>query len=75
MIEQLSQIQTRIENMRGAVLTEGSMMPEENYIITSLNAKKKILWYLDLLAALTSLIPLRIGIRSWQVSDGCDIDN
>jgi hypothetical protein len=74
MIEILSEMQARIHTMRDGVLKEGSVMPEEDYIIASLDAKKKILWYQDLLAALTSLIPLRIGIRRWQVSDGCDID-
>ena len=51
MIEILSEMQNRIHTMRDGVLKEGSVMPEENYITASLDAKKKILWYLDLLAA------------------------
>jgi hypothetical protein len=51
MIEQLSQMQARIQKMRDALLKEGSVLPDEESIITSLDAKKKVLWYLDLLAA------------------------
>lgn len=49
MIEQLSEIQARVHGMREALLNEGSVMPDE-CVITRLDAKKKVLWYLDLLA-------------------------
>lgn len=51
MIEELSQMQARIDDMRDGVLKEGSVMPEEGCIITSLAAKKKVLLHLDRLAA------------------------
>ena len=51
MIEQLSEMQTRLHHMRDALLKEDSVMPEEEYIITDLEAKKKVLWYLDCVAA------------------------
>ena len=51
MIETCVQMQARVQNMRDALLTEGSVVPEEGYVITSLETKKKVLWYLDRVAA------------------------
>ena len=50
MIETLSQIQDRVDGMREALIKEGSVMPDE-CVITRLEAKKKVIRYLDLMAA------------------------
>lgn len=51
MIEQLSQMQTRIQTMRDAVLKEGSVMPSEHYRITIPKVRRGVLSDLDCLAA------------------------
>lgn len=51
MIEHLSQMQTRLQTMRNAVLTEGTVMPSKDDRITIPEVRGEVLWYLDLLAA------------------------
>jgi hypothetical protein len=52
MIEQLAQMQARLQNMRDTVLKEGSVVPgEKSCIINIPEVKVNVLWYLDLLAA------------------------
>jgi hypothetical protein len=49
-IEQISEIQAHVHGMREVHLEESSVMPDE-FSITRLEAKKKVHWYLGLLAA------------------------
>ena len=49
-IEKLSWIQTFVQRMREALIKEGSVKPGER-VITRIEAKKNVIWILDLLAA------------------------
>ncbi len=47
----ITDVQMRLQEMRDALLQDGSVMSTDDMIITSAEAKKKVLWHLDLLAA------------------------
>ena len=50
MIEALSQIQARVRGMREALVKDGSVM-HKKCLVTRIEAKKQVIWYLDCFAA------------------------
>ena len=52
MIDDIEELQARLQGMREALLQE-DVYPEEedDYLVTSPEATKKVLWYLDLFAS------------------------